>query len=192
MRFPTKWTLTLTVLAAALGAVASNARAGDGEKKDGRPRGAGLERGRFRHGGFGRRAFLRERMRHFRQERKAVLEALGVTPDQQRIALDKARAAQPVVAEARKELAQLRAGTDGTRESRRDAVRDLRHRTAEKLAPLAKDVIATLTPEQRAKLEGFAAAHGRKFDDAKFAKRVSRWLARPMTVDTLEAKLGTK
>ena len=135
--------------------------------------------------------------------RQKFAETMQWTADQQRLALEKARAAQPIVAEARKELARLLAQgapgatTDGTdkadrksgRKTQRDAIRTLRRATAEKLAPLAQDLIAGLTADQRAKLEGFAAARGRTLDDAKLAQRISKWLARPMTADLLEARL---
>jgi hypothetical protein len=202
MRLSTKW-LAMVTMAAVLGTGAATAAAQDGkgnaEGKGRHGQRQGGRRGQHARGGQG----MRQRGMHARkaQMRRAVAQALALTPEQQRAALEKARAAQPIVAEARKERAKLLAqaqaaattdtkGADRT--AQRAAMKDLRTRTAEKLAPLAKDLVATLTPEQRAKLEGIAAARGRKFDEAKFVRRVSHWLARPMTADMLEAKLGTR
>lgn len=178
---------TIALTAVVLAASATDASAGDGAR-GARPRGARFERGP-------RGGSLRDRFRAHRHRRAEMLRTLGVTADQQRAALEKARAAQPVVADARRELAKLlvqEPADDAARTARRDAIRDLRRRTGEKLAPLAKDVVASLTPEQRAKLQGFAAARGRTFDEEKFVRRVGRWLARPMTAEVLEARLSTK
>ena len=212
--FRAKWFTTAT-LAAALGAAgtltAATAVAQDGTAPRAREgRGGALRQEFGRSGAQGARRFrMKHRMQRVAAVRQRLAETMQWTPDQQRLALEKARAAQPIVAEARKELARILAqgapgaNTDGTgeagkaakqtgRKAQRDAVRTLRHATAEKLAPLAKDVVAGLTAEQRAKLEGFAAARGRKLDDGKLTKRISKWLARPMTADLLEARLGTR
>ena len=192
---------TTMALAAALGAGMATAVAGDGA--DPQPKAPAARDGHGgRRGGLrqGRRAWLRGKIAHVRKARHELTRSLAFTDAQQRTALEKARAAQPILAEARKELARVLvqdeqpAGqtTDAStqRGAKRDAVRDLRRRTAEKQAPLAKDFLATLTPEQRAKIEGFAAARGRKVDDEKLTRRVAHWLARPMTAEVLEAKLG--
>ena len=192
---PTKNWLTTLAVATVLGAGIATAAAGD----DGPP-------SRHRGGRHGRADVdrrtpggrMRARMGHIRKARREFVQSLAFTDAQQRTALERSRAAQPIVAEARKELARIAVASRSAeqpsagREARRDAVRDLRKRTAERLAPLAKDLLATLTPEQRAKIEGFAAARGRKVDDDKLTRRIGRWLARPMTADLLEAKLGTR
>ncbi|MCE9634502.1 MAG: hypothetical protein K8T90_02250 [Planctomycetes bacterium] len=201
--------LILTAAALLSAATTTNALAGD-HAKQGRAPAVGKHARGGRGHARGDRGGLRERFGKMRHRRQAVVQALAFTPDQQRMALEKARAAAPIVAEARKELAQVlvkaqaetATGTPEVKPDRetrkaahaqhREAVRELRKRTAEKLAPLAKDLVASLTPEQRTKLEGMAAARGHKLDDAKLVKVVTRWIARPMTADVLEAKLGTR
>jgi hypothetical protein len=192
-RLPAGW-LAAAALAAVLAADVSPAAAQDGAGGGDRP-------------GRARRFHRFRAMQKFRhaQRRHAVADAMALTADQQRLVAEKSRAAQPIVAEARRETAKVLAqrGTVGTngdgtkptaedRAARRAALRDIRTRTSEKLAPLAKDVLASLTPEQKAKLEGLAAARGRKLDETKLTRRVGRWLARPMTADLMEAKLGTR
>jgi hypothetical protein len=139
--------------------------------------------------------------------RREVARALQWTDEQRRVVLEKARAAETIVAQSRRDRAKLlveeedarRARTpDGPRptaedrSARRTARRALREKLATDLAPLAKDVVATLTPEQRARLEGFAAARGRKLTDDALVRWTSRLLSRPMTVPMLEARLATR
>lgn len=135
-------------------------------------------------------------MRHRNAARAEIGRALALTDDQRRVILEKARAAEPIVAQWRRDLAREFVARETTpqadRTARRAAHRALREKLAADLAPLAKEVVATLTPEQRARLEGFAAARGRKLTDDALVAFVSRMLARPMTVPLLEARLGTR
>jgi len=170
------------------------------------------ERGARRfHRARGLRGAMRGRMLRHAALRRMHLrtqaaEALALDDAQLRTVAEKAKAAQPIVAEARRERARLLVEARTTlrdatqdRETRKAAVRSLRERAragrkalGERITPLARDVLATLTPEQRGRLEGFAAAHGRKLDEARLERRVGRWLARPMTADLCEARLGNR
>ena len=191
--------------------------------------GATADGERGRRPGRGMRDRIRGRMEgrmDRRQGRGDLLASQNITDDQRRVFVEKARAAQPVVEQARRELAAARvaiedartayraAHTDGkgkTGEARttdpaeRAALREklkaeraaimapvkaARERALAGLAPLAADVIATLTPEQRARLEGFATARGGKLDDQKLTKLVSRLFARPMAIAMAEARIG--
>lgn len=170
---------------------------------DGRRFGPRWERGGWKE--RARAAAARRRGRH------DLVKSLELSDDQRRVALEKARAAQPIVDAWRRKVAEHRVAeraaadgrtTDGAaaeptkeeRRTRRDARRAdrtrLREELATALAPLARDVVAALTPEQRARIEGFAAARGRNLDEAALVRGVSRMLVRPMTVPMLEARLA--
>jgi hypothetical protein len=164
---------------------------------------AGDEGPRPRAGRVGRRAAHRNGVRRaMRQERRDLLASLQVTDDQRRTVLEKARAAAPIVSagkdEARRIVAQARAALAkdpaadrrALRESVRTQLRALRAKTRGQVEPLAKDVVASLTPEQRAKLEAAAGKHGRTLDDARLTRRAARMISRPMTVPYLEARLS--
>ena len=157
-----KLTLTAGLAAVlALGTVMP-AFAGDG---DGPARRDGARAGRL----GGRRAAHRDRFRRaMRQERRDLLASLNVTDDQRRTVLEKARVAAPIVSagrdEARRVIAQARAmlaedpaaDRKALRESVRTQLRALREKTRGQVEPLAQDVVASLTAEQRAKLEAAA------------------------------------
>src|SRR5262245_58203910 len=137
-----------------------------------------------------------------RQERRDLLASLNVTDDQRRTALEKARAAAPIVSgakdEARRIVAQAWAAAakdpsadrKALRQSVHDQLKALREKTRGQGEPLAREVGSPLTPEQRAKLAAAAATHGRTVDDARLTRRVARMLSRPMTVPYLEARLA--
>lgn len=155
-------------------------------------------------GGFGKRAHMRRFLEARRDRRGKVakfIESLQITDAQRQLMLDKARAAEPIAAEARKELARILvaaqdAGKTGdpaeARRAAHEKVRGLKEATLAKLEPLAKEIVASLSPDQRKKFEEAAARHGRTFDEARLVKRLSRWLTRPMTVPMLEARLATR
>jgi len=127
-----------------------------------------------------------------------AIDALGATDAQKALLLEKARAAQPVVDAARKEAAgtlakayeTVKAGGDrrAAREAARASMRSIRERTRAQLEPLARAVLESLTPEQRQKIAGRAAARGGSFDEGRFVRRLGRMLARPMTVALLESR----
>ena len=183
------WTAVF-VTAAIAGGTASAAFAGDGTGHRDHPR-AAARRDRFR-----------KTLRDWRTERKDLLASLQVSDEQRHTVLEKARAAAPIVSagkdEARRIVAQAwaaaakdpNADRKALRESVRTQLRALREKTRGQVEPLAKDVVASLTPEQRAKLEAAAAKHGRTLDDARLVRRTARMLSRPMTVPYLEARLA--
>ena len=184
------WTVVFVAAALAAGAAAP-AFAGDDAPGPRAGRAAGL------------RGARRDRFRRaMRQERRDLLASLGVTDEQRRTALAKARAAAPIVTsakdEARRIVAQAWAAAAkdpaGDRKALRESVRAqlkaLREKTRGQVEPLAKDVVASLTPEQRAKLDDAAAKRGRTVDEARLTRRVARMLSRPMAVPYLEARLG--
>jgi hypothetical protein len=188
------WSAVIVAAALAAGAAAPAFAGDDGAGRRNHPR-AG------RSGG--RRGALRDRFRRaMRQERRDLLASLNVTDDQRRTALEKARAAAPIVSaardEARRVVAQARAAAakdpaadrKALRESVRTQLQALRERTRGQVEPLAKDVLASLTPEQRAKIDAAAAKRGRTVDEGRLTRRVARMLARPMTVPYLEARLA--
>jgi len=128
--------------------------------------------------------------------RLKAFESLGFTAEQRHLMIERARAIAPIVesgkAEARRLIAQalVEAETgdqDAIRARVKESLKALRKGAAEKIAPLARDVVASLTPEQRAKIEAFAAKHGRTVDDDMLVRRFGRALARPMTLAYLEA-----
>jgi Spy/CpxP family protein refolding chaperone len=184
------WTAVIVAAALAAGAAATGFAGEDGPRpRAGRAAGVrGARRDRFR--------------RAMRQERRDLLTSLGVTDEQRRTVLEKARAAAPIVAadrdEARRIVAQAwtAAAKDSAADRRalRDSVRGqlkaLREKTRGQVEPLAKEVVASLTPEQRAKLDAAAARHGRTVDEARLVRRAARMISRPMTVPYLEARLA--
>jgi Spy/CpxP family protein refolding chaperone len=155
------------------------------------------------HGG--RRDHARQGMRHRRGRFFEFLASLQFTDAQRQTMLDKARTAAPIVESARAEARRLVANAwaqaskdakDGTvdraalREQVKTQIKALREKTWPQIEPLAKDVAATLTPEQRQKLVDAGVKRGRTVDDAKIAKFMGMLITRPMAVPYLEARLG--
>ena len=185
-----KW-MAVAVAAALAGGLATVALAGDG-------------RGDARHGGRGgRRANARQLMKERRTKMLQFLGSLQFTDAQRQVMLDKARAAAPIVeaarAEGRRIVAQAwaQAAKDGATVDRaalraqvKTQLQALRAKTWPQIEPLAKDVVATLTPEQRQKFQDAAAKRGKTIDDAKLAKFAGFLITRPMAVPYLEARLG--
>lgn len=188
----TSRTWTAVIVAAALAAGAATASfAGDDSARPRAGRAArlrGARRDRFR--------------RAMRQERRDLLTSLGVTDEQRRTVLEKARAAAPIVSgakdEARRIVAQAWAAAakdpsadrKAIRESVRAQLKALRDKTRGQVEPLAKEVVAALTPEQRAKLDAAAAKHGGTVDEARLVRRAARMISRPMAAPYLEARLA--
>src|SRR5262249_38908359 len=108
------------------------------------------------------------RHRPARGELRRFLRALHLSDAQKAVALEQARAADPIARSARVEAAKIRAGAlrahpddrAAAREEMRGRLKDLRQRTLEQIRPLAKRVLSTLTPEQRTKLADAAKKHG--------------------------------
>lgn len=185
-----KW-IALTLAAAIACGAAADAFAGGGKRRGG-PR--------------GRRAEVRERFGDALRARRAhalkFLATVGFTDDQRRVALEKARAAAPIVASAKDEARRIVASAwaaaakdpaadkKALKESAKAQLVALREKTRASLEPLAKEVVASLTPEQRKSIEEAAAKRGRTVDEARLVKFASRLIGRPMTVPFLEARLA--
>jgi hypothetical protein len=154
----------------------------------------------------GRRGALRDRIQNAAGERRdrflQFLVSLQATDDQRRLVLEKARAAEPIVTEVRAERRRIvakawaaaaqdpKADRQSLRTTMRTELQALGEKTRTQLEPLAKDVVAALTEEQRQKLQEAAARHGRSADDAALTRFATRLISRPMTAAYLEARLG--
>lgn len=135
-----------------------------------------------------------------RHERRArLLDRIQWTDAQRELALQQARAAQPIVARARRDRERIRieareAARSGERSEVREAaraqLRALRDSRRSALEPLARPLLAALTPEQRRTLEELAAKRGRTLSEEQLMRRIERVLARRRTVPKLEAQLG--
>ncbi len=192
-----KWLAAAAVATVLAGGLATAALAGDGSSSGGgQPSGQPAARG-------GWRMKLRQLIQRRRARALGFLASLQFTDAQRQMMLDKARAAAPIVegakADARKVVAQAwaQASQSGGKIDRaalraqvRDQVKAIREKAWTQLEPLAKDVVATLTPEQRQKFQDAATKHGRTLDDAKLAKFMGRLITRPMAVPYLEARLA--
>ncbi len=184
----------------------------------------GLRHGRFGGAADGGRLGerLRDRAKAFHGRRHEMKDILAITPDQRRVFVEKARAAQPILEQARKDLAAALVGVRDAREAAKSAttatpaekpkdeaaraaakaakkaerealmapVKAARTKALEALSPLARDVVASLTPEQRARLEGFAAARGRKLDEKRLERFVIGMFRKPMALAMAEAELS--
>jgi hypothetical protein len=179
-----RW-MTVAVAAVIAGGLATAAFAGDGRRgnRAGKRGGAQSEAVQKRGKGL------------------AFLSSLQLTDAQRQTMLDKARAAAPIVqgakAEARKLVAAAwaKAGDanvdkQAVRADVKTQLQALRAKTWPQIEPLAKDVVASLTPEQRQKIDAAAGKRGKTVDDAKLTKLMGRLITRPMTVSYLEARLG--
>ena len=190
MTWKTKW-IGIGLVALSLGGATMAAQA-----RNGRPflrDHPGVRRLIARHPGLARRFARRAQAR---EGIARLLESLQATDAQRAVALESARAAEPVAREARSEAARIRMevlakhGGDraAARAEMRERIQELRQRTLAALEPHAKRILSTLTPEQRAKLTEAATKRGRTLDDERLVKITSFLLTRPMTVPTLEAK----
>jgi Spy/CpxP family protein refolding chaperone len=139
----------------------------------------------------------RMRARHGAQRRALVrlVQKLGLSDAQCGLALQESRNTQPIVEQARREAARILidaedAGKSGRSSDVRERLKILRQQTFRKIEPMARQVVAALTPEQRQMIEAEASKHGRSFDEERFVRRTAFLLARPMTAALLEARLG--
>ncbi len=139
-----------------------------------------------------------ERQQHAR-ERGAFLRGLEFSDAQRALALQHARAVEPLAREARREALRLRleardrqrtGDPEALRADLRQRLQALRERARAEILPHGRVLVAALTPEQRAKIEARLAERGRTFDAERAAARVARWLAAPRTLDRLEARAG--
>lgn len=142
----------------------------------------------------GRGAARRGDDRGFRARRHARFEArraerlarmLGLT-EAQRDDFRKAReAAAPVRTDLRAKIHALREEarkgerTEASRAATREAVKALVATAREQVAGDARRLLATITPEQRARLAEAAARRGKTLDDARLLRGIERMLLRP-------------
>lgn len=144
----------------------------------------------------GGRGALRQRLAerlHGRAEKlREVGRALALTPAQSEQALGIAHAAEPLAREVRKQVARglVDAPRSGERAVQRERVRELVQNAFRTLEPQLRELVASLSPEQRARLEALARRHGRTLDDERLVKRLAFLLSRPMAAPLLEARLG--
>lgn len=187
-----KW-IGIGILALSLGGVVAAGPSGDGRMP-------ARQAPRVRQA-MARHPRLARAMRHREQAREGIqrlLESLQATESQRAVALEAARAAEPIAQSARSEAARIRTevfakhGKDraAAREEMKQRTQELRQKTLAELAPHAGRVLATLTPEQRKKLDDAATARGKTLDEARLVKITSFLLTRPATVQRLENKLG--
>ncbi|MCK6446509.1 MAG: Spy/CpxP family protein refolding chaperone [Planctomycetes bacterium] len=159
-------------------------RAGRGdraaERRADRPmtRGQGEGRGQVQGEHRGRRG---ERLLERVQDAKRFVRSLELTEQQREELRRMRRELAPIAKELRPELRDVR---DGARELRRagkraeareylrQELRPLRAEARERGLPLVRPLIDQLTPEQRAKCEERARAHGREFDPDRAARRL--------------------
>jgi Spy/CpxP family protein refolding chaperone len=132
-----------------------------------------------------------------RTELHRFLRTLKMTDAQRSVALDQARAADPIARSARAEAAKIRAEAlrahpddrAAARAEMKGKLKDLRERTLADLKPLAQRVLSTLTPEQRTKLADAAKKRGRTLDEARLEKMTSWLLTRPRLAHRLEKQV---
>ena len=125
--------------------------------------------------------------RHARQARLArrehrFLKSLELTDAQKAQWKDARLAADPVREDLRTQIRAMREAFKAGEKTpeARAAFRAKRKATVDAalaaVAPSAARLVASLTPEQRAKLEARAKAHGKTLDDAKLTRRIERLL----------------
>jgi hypothetical protein len=139
----------------------------------------------------------RKNVRAALAQRGQIARKLQFTEAQRVQALSAARTIQPAARAAREEARQIIADAraknpTGDRAAIRDAVKsriqELRQRVLATAEPQARSLAATLTPEQRQKLNEIAAKHGRAFDENRFVGRLSKLLASKRAVTFLERR----
>ncbi len=138
--------------------------------------------------------------RHERRiEHREFLRSFHSTDEQRAQALQAARSVQPAVeatrSEARKIVADARAANPtaasaAIRQTVLEQIKNLHESMRAQVEPSARALAATLTPEQRQKLQDFAMAHGTSFDENRFSARLGRLLARQRAVEFLERRLN--
>jgi len=135
-----------------------------------------------------------------RRNMTEFLASLAPSDEQRALVLAKAREAAPIVTAARDEArrtvarAWAAAAKDGktdrkaVRASVKADIQAIRTKARGQIEPLAREVVASLTPEQRQKFSDALSKHGRTADDAKLTRFTTRLISRPMTVSYLEAR----
>jgi hypothetical protein len=128
-----------------------------------------------------------------------LFQELQLSQAQREQALATARTAESVAQTTRREMARAiwaersaapKTGDATPSGNLRERLKAMHENAFQQLEPQVRTLIATLTPEQRAKLEARAKEHGVTFDENRFAHRLAFRLSRPMAVPMLEASLG--
>ncbi|MEO6711078.1 MAG: Spy/CpxP family protein refolding chaperone [Planctomycetota bacterium] len=154
----------------------------------GQPPGEGRQDrpGRLERDAGGRHARFGERIHRGRE----FMRSLDVTEQQKEQARGVAKALQPIADEVRPQARLLieqarglaRSGDRAAaRELLRTQLRPMLEQAMERARPLVQPLVGTLTPEQRAKIEAAASAHGRSFDEDRFTRRLAWRIARQGT-----------
>jgi hypothetical protein len=132
------------------------------------------------------RRFGGERLRERVRDARRFVRSLDLTPEQREDLKAARRELAPIAKELRPEVREV---LDGARELRRagkraeareylrQELRPLRDEARERGLPVTRPLIDQLTPEQRAKCEERARAHGREFDPERAAKRLGVFLS---------------
>lgn len=119
--------------------------------------------------------------------RERVREHLGITEEQRNAGRNVARQLAPIADEARakaREIVERARGLrdagdrEGAKAVLRDELRPLLQSTRERMVPLTRPLIDSLSPEQRGKIEGFLERRGRSFDEDRAAARLGWRLSR--------------
>ncbi len=165
--------LFASALAAALAAAPLVALASP--SGDGRP-----AAGRAGHDGAGRAG---RRMRHRAMERARhgmkILKSLDLTDAQKALLADGRAGAEAVRADLRAKMKALfetpvtGEKTDDLRAARRAKIKEMVEAARAQVEPSAAKFVASLSPEQKAKLSELAQKHGKTYDEAKFTKRIA-------------------
>lgn len=169
----TKWTTLTAALVLCTGAHAAFAQvrtpaAGDTPGRETRAPHAKHERASFarRHGIAHRLGLTAAQRTQLRAEVERVAPELRATRERARELVRGARQDGEVTPQEREQLrAQLRA---------------LRDEARGQVLPGARTLVASLTPEQRARLEAVAKAHGKTLDDVRLGERVAAQLVRKL------------
>jgi len=109
-------------------------------------------------------------------ERERV-DAPRLTEAQRALLRAELASARAIVANARLQAQKLRAA-GGDPAVLRERLAALRRETLDTLRPAAQRLLATRTPEQRARMEERAQRRGRTIDEARLTERATRRLAR--------------
>lgn len=124
---------------------------------------------------------------HFHGRLRTFLKKLDATDAQRRLALDEARAVQPIARDARVEGLEIRAEARrenpndpaAARAAARPKLQALRERTLDSLRPHAQRILASLSADQWKKIDDAARARGKEPSQERLEKVVSWLLTRP-------------
>jgi len=119
--------------------------------------------------------------------RERVREQLGITDEQRAAGRGVARELAPIAEETRTKAREIverardlrdAGDREGAKAILRDELRPLLQSTRERMVPLTRPLIDSLTPEQRGKIDRFLERRGRSFDADRAAGRLGWRLSR--------------